>query len=209
MGFPRRYLDEGEDVVLEQRPHWFYLASPAVALALSLLVSVYVSSSIDDDNQLKPLALIPLLLVVLLALLWFVVRYARWGTTMLVVTTERLIHRSGVVSRSGREISLLRVKGVDFYQTLFQRLLGAGDLLISAAGERGQQLFANFPHPEQVQGAIRRQIELRRDQDAARVAEHRGVSPLEQLERLEDLRQRGVISQAEFDVKKTKLLGRF
>ena len=44
--------------------------------------------------------------------------------------------------------------------------------------------------------------------DADRMAGRRELSPLEQLETLEELRQRGVISQAEFDLKKQKLLDR-
>lgn len=206
MAFPRKYLNEGEDIVVELRPHWFFLAGPGVALAGSLLLAIVVSSRVAGDVQ--RLALIPLLLLVLLALGWFVVRYAKWATTTFVVTTDRLIHRTGVISKSGREIPLERLNDVSFHSTLFQRLLGAGDLLIESAGERGQQLFSSFPHPERTQNLIHHQIELAQARDADRIAGRREPSPLEQLERLDELRQRGVISQAEFEVKKAKLLDR-
>ena len=206
MPFPRKYLNEGEDIVVEMRPHWFFLAGPALALLGALILLVVVSIRVAGDVQ--RLAMIPLLLLVLLALVWFVVRYAKWATTTFVVTTDRLIHRTGVVSKSGREIPLERLNDVSFHSTIFQRMLGAGDLLIESAGERGQQLFASFPHPERTQNLIHHQIELAQDRDADRVAGRRELSPLEQLEKLEELRQRGVISQAEFDVKKAKLLDR-
>ncbi|MEA2826938.1 MAG: hypothetical protein QOG43_1377 [Actinomycetota bacterium] len=206
MPFPRKYLNEGEDIVVEMRPHWFFLAGPALALLGALVLLIAVSIRVAGDVQ--RLAMIPLLLLVLLALVWFVVRYAKWATTTFVVTTDRLIHRTGVVSKSGREIPLERLNDVSFHSTIFQRMLGAGDLLIESAGERGQQLFASFPHPERTQNLIHHQIELAQDRDADRVAGRRELSPLEQLEKLEELRQRGVISQAEFDVKKAKLLDR-
>jgi uncharacterized membrane protein YdbT with pleckstrin-like domain len=206
MAFPRKYLNEGEDIVVELRPHWFFLAGPAVALVASLILLVVVSSRVAGDVQ--RLAMIPLLLLVLVALVWFVVRYARWATTTFVVTTDRLIHRSGVVAKSGREIPLERLNDVAFHQTIFQRMLGAGDLLIESAGERGQQLFSSFPHPERTQNLIHHQIEQAQARDADRMAGRREPSPLDQLEKLEELRQRGVISQAEFDVKKAKLLDR-
>lgn len=206
MAFPRKYLNEGEDIVVELRPHWFFLAGPAVALVLILVLAILVSSKVDGDVQ--RLALIPLLLLVLLSLLWFVVRYAKWATTTFVVTTDRLIHRAGVISKSGREIPLERLNDVAFHQTLVQRILGAGDLLIESAGEKGQQLFSSFPHPERTQNLIHHQIEQAQARDADRMAGRRELSPLEQLEKLEELRQRGVISQAEFDVKKAKLLDR-
>jgi uncharacterized membrane protein YdbT with pleckstrin-like domain len=206
MAFPRKYLNEGEDIVLEMRPHWFFLAGPGVALLLALILAILVSSRVSGDVQ--RLALIPLLLLVVVALVWFVVRYAKWATTTFVVTTDRLIHRSGVVSKSGREIPLERLNDVSFHSTILQRMLGAGDLLIESAGERGQQLFSSFPHPERTQNLIHHQIEQAQDRDADRRAGRRELSPLEQLEKLEELRQRGVISQAEFDVKKAKLLDR-
>ncbi|HVF13451.1 MAG TPA: PH domain-containing protein, partial [Acidimicrobiales bacterium] len=127
MAFPRKYLNEGEDIVLELRPHWFFLAGPAVALVVALVLAVVVSSQVAGDVQ--RLALIPLLLLVLVGLVWFVVRYAKWATTTFVVTTDRLIHRAGVFAKSGREIPLERLNDVAFHQTIIQRVLGAGDLL--------------------------------------------------------------------------------
>jgi len=206
MAFPRKFLNEGEDIILEQRPHWFYLAGPALALAAALVVAIFASTRVDGDVQ--RFVVIPLLLAALAALVWFVWRYAKWATTTFVVTTDRLIHRAGVIAKSGREIPLERLNDVAFHQTIIQRILGAGDLQIESAGERGQQIFSSFPHPERTQNLIHHQIELAQARDADRMAGRRELSPLEQLEKLEELRQRGVISQAEFDVKKAKLLDR-
>ena len=206
MPFPRKYLNEGEEVVLDQRPHWFFLVGPVIALLATLGLAVAVSSGVSGD--LQKVALVPTLLLVGVSLVWVLVRYARWATTSFVITTDRLIHRHGVLSKSGREIPLERLNDVSFHQTLFQRLLASGDLLIESAGERGQQMFSGFPHPERTQNQIHRQIELAQARDADRMAGRRELSPLEQLEKLEELRQRGVISQAEFDVKKAKLLDR-
>ena len=206
MPFPRKYLNEGEEVVLDQRPHWFFLVGPVIALVATLALAVAVSSGVDGD--LQKVALVPTLLLVGVSLVWVLVRYARWATTSFVITTDRLIHRHGVLSKSGPEIALERLNDVSFHQTLFQRLLGSGDLLIESAGERGQQMFSGFPHPERTQNQIHRQIELAQARDADRIAGRRELSPLEQLEKLEELRQRGVITQAEFEVKKANLLDR-
>lgn len=206
MGFPRKYLNEGEEIVLDLRPHWFFLAGPVAAMAGSLVL-LAAGSTVNDDT-LQKVALIPGALLLVFSVVWFAVRYARWATTSFVVTTDRIIHRMGVVSKSGREIPLERLNDISFHQTLFQRIVRSGDLLIESAGERGQQMFSNFPHPERTQNEIHHQIELAQARDADRMAGRRELSPLEQLEKLEELRQRGVISQAEFDAKKSKLLDR-
>ncbi|MDQ3979901.1 MAG: PH domain-containing protein, partial [Actinomycetota bacterium] len=148
------------------------------------------------------------LVLILVSLIWLVVRYVKWATTHFVVTTDRLIHRSGVFTKQGKEIPLERLNDVSFRKTLLERMLGAGDLLIESAGEQGQQEFHNFTHPERVQNEIHRQVELAQARDADRLAGRRELTPLEQLEKLDELRHRGVISQAEFEAKKAQLLDR-
>jgi uncharacterized membrane protein YdbT with pleckstrin-like domain len=206
MTFPRRYLNEGEDIALEMRPHWFVLATPAMALVLSTALAVYAAGRFK--GTLERVVVIPPMLLVLVTAGWLLVRFAKWYTTEFVVTTDRLIHRRGVVRRSGREIPLERLNDVSYHQTLFQRMVGSGDILIESGGERGQQVFSNFPHPQETQNLIHREIEAAQARDADRVAGRREPSPLEHLDKLDELRRRGVISQAEFDVKKAKLLDR-
>ena len=203
MPFPRKLLNDDEDVVLDLRPHWWFLSGPSAALVLAIAVAVFVASRRDEGW-----ARIPFLLLVLVALVWLLARIARWVTTNLVVTSDRLIVRTGVVAKRGREIPLERINDITVTQSLLERMLGAGDLMIESGGERGQESFHDCPHPPQVQNEIYRQMELNNDRQADRREGRRELSPLEQLEKLDELRQRGVISQAEFDVKKAQLLDR-
>jgi uncharacterized membrane protein YdbT with pleckstrin-like domain len=201
MPFPKKYLNEGEEIILDLRPHWFYLVGPASALVAALVLALWV-------QHRSEWILFPVLALAVIALLWFLGRYTKWVTTNFVLTSDRLIYRSGVVSRQGREIPLERLNDVSFHQSLLQRLLGAGDLLVESGGERGQEQFGSFAHPQDTQNEIHRAIEAAAARDADRMAGRRELSPLEQLEKLEELRQRGVITQAEFELKKAKLLDR-
>ena len=203
MAFPKKYLNDGEEIIRDLRPHWFFLFGPSVALIGSLALAIWVSQAVDSD-----FALFPALALAVVALLLFLVRIAQWVTTDFVLTTDRLIYRKGVVSRHGKEIPLERVNDVSFTQSLFQRMLRAGDLLVESGGERGQSHFGHFAKPQDIQNEIHRAIEAAQARDADRMAGRRELSPLEQLEKLEELRQRGVISQTEFEVKKAKLLDR-
>jgi uncharacterized membrane protein YdbT with pleckstrin-like domain len=203
MGFPTKYLNDGEEILLDLRPHWFFIFAPGTVLAAALALAVWVSRNIDSD-----LVLFPALALALAALGYFLVRYAQWLTTDFVLTTDRLIYRKGVLAREGREIPLERVNNVSYKQTLFQRMMRAGDLLVESAGESGQSDFGHFADPQGTQNQIHRAIEAAAARDADRVAGRRELSPLEQLEKLEELRRRGVITQAEFEVKKQRLLDR-
>ena len=85
--------------------------------------------------------------LMVLSLLWLLARYLRWVTTSFVVTNERLILRKGVLRRSGREILLDRLTDITYKQTLTDRLLRCGDILLESPGREGQEVFVDLPRP--------------------------------------------------------------
>jgi uncharacterized membrane protein YdbT with pleckstrin-like domain len=138
-------------------------------------------------------------------------RVLRWLTTHFVLTTERLIFRSGVVAKFGREIPLERINDVTFSQSVFERLIGIGDLVIESAGEHGQSTFSDIRDPEAVQLQIYRQMEAngrRRSGYLTAAVPERPPGALTDLERLADLRDRGAVTEEEFQAKKRELLDR-
>jgi len=201
--FPRKLLNDNEDIVLDLRPHWWFLSGPVATVVLTVALTIFVAAI-----GAPTLVLLASLALMIVALVWLLVRFPRWTTTNFVVTTDRLIFRSGVLSKHGREIPLERVNDITFNASLFERVIRAGDLVIESAGERGQQMFTDIPRPMHVQNEVYRQIEAAQQRDADRMAGRRELSVPEQLEKLDELRQRGVISQAEFDAKKSQLLDR-
>jgi membrane protein YdbS with pleckstrin-like domain len=203
--FPERLLGENEELVYDLRPHWWALVGP-VLLALLVLAAASVGWALLPGGDLHWQSRLAATGVALLLLLIFVLPpYLRWVTTHFVLTTDRLIFRSGVLAKLSREIPLERLNDVTFTQSLWERLLGAGDLLIESAGERGQSVFENVPHPEAVQLEIYRQMEAngRRMSGGGRPP-----STMDDLERLARLRDRGHITEDEFQQKKRDLLDR-
>lgn len=203
MAFPRKLLNEGEDIVLDLRPHWWMLVKPIAAAVTSLVLLFVVANTVDND-----LPTYAALIAVLVATVWLLTRYLVWITTNFVVTTDRLVYRAGVLAKSGREIPLERINDIAVTQRILERLIGAGDLLIESGGERGQQHFTDVRRPFKVQNVIYREMERAQARDAQRAAGSRELSIPEQIEKLDELRQRGLITNAEFEVKKTQLLDR-
>jgi uncharacterized membrane protein YdbT with pleckstrin-like domain len=199
--FPRKLLNEGEDIVLDLHPHWWFFTKPVVAVVVTVVAAIVLWDTHDVVRWL-------LLAALLGSIAWLAVVYAKWATTNVVLTTDRLIHRVGVLGKQGKEIPLERVNDIAVHQTFFERMIGAGDVTIESGGERGQQIFTDIPKPFLVQNAIYTEMERAKDTDAARAAGFREASIPEQLEKLDELRQRGIISQAEFDAKKAQLLER-
>ena len=203
MAFPRKLLNEGEDVVLDLHPHWWFLLPHSVALVAALVLGVLALVN-EWHGAVQALAGV----LILAALVWWGMRYMAWRTTNFVVTTDRLVYRSGVLSKSGIEIPLDRVNNVLFSQRLFERMLGSGDLVIESAGESGRQQFADVRKPSAVQNEIYRQIEANENRKFDRIGRGGGSgSVADELAKLDRLRRDGVLSEAEFAAQKARLLG--
>lgn len=199
MAFPKKLLNTGETLAVDLRPHWFYFWRQALALFASVVLLVYVRVQDWDAATLLMAG------VTVVALLWFVGRYLKWMTTNFAVTNQRVIFRQGVIAKNGIEIPLDRVNTIFFSQGILERLLGTGDLTIESAGERGAQSFSDIRRPSHVQNEIYRLIEREQDEHASLARE---LSLPEQLERLDDLRKKGIISDEEFSAKKASILER-
>ena len=208
MPYPKKNLNTNETIALDMHPHWWYFAEPAFALLASIILGIVVITQTDSGTDGRKVAGIAVVALLIITALWLIGRYLKWLTTNFVITSQRLIFRQGVVAKSGIEIPLERVNNVNFSQSVFERMLGAGDLLIESGGEDGQQRFTDIRHPDKVQNLVHAQVEALIQHRAGYIRQGgSGVDVAGQLERLEGLLERGTITQDEFDSQKAKLLG--
>lgn len=230
MTFPTKDLFNDEQVVIDQHPHWWWLVPRGGALLATMVLGVIVLVWVDaESGWAAPLRILcgVLLAVTLVA---FLLRLVDWKTTMFVITTERCIHRTGVISKRGIEIPLDRINTVFFNQSVFERMIGAGDIGIESAGENSRQEFSDIRRPSFVQNEIYRlmeQYENRRQDRLGQVmgthAQGQSTSPgtaatapmasagptiPEQIQQLAQLRDQGHLTPDEFEVKKAELLSR-
>ena len=207
MGFPKRHLQEGEEIVEERRPHVITFLEPLLLLLASTVAGAVAAQFINPRNgSTNGYISWATFIVPAVAVAWLFWRWLKWRSTMFVVTTERLIAREGMFARSGIEIPLERVNNIISHQTFMERVLGAGDLLIESGGEDGQQRYNNVRKPFELQNTINRQIERAKARDMDRMAGRRALTVPEQIEKLAELVKQGVLTQAEFDAKKSQLL---
>jgi hypothetical protein len=154
MRFPRRLLTEGEDVVVELRPHWAFLGWPLVATLAAAALAIAVTVAFSPPAGVGDV----LLGILAVAALWLAGRVLRWVTTSLVVTTSRLVERSGVFGRRALEIRLERINELSYHQSLPGRLARTGELMVETGGESGDIVFDHVPRPAAFQSLITEQI---------------------------------------------------
>jgi uncharacterized membrane protein YdbT with pleckstrin-like domain len=202
MGYPQKLLSAGEEIKIEFRPHWSQILKEGLLTVMVAALIILVATLSFDAKTWVIAALI---------VLWFVVvvaEFVRWWTTQHVITNERLIYRTGLISKKGTEIPLEVINDVTFKQSMIERIFGSGDLLIESAGTHGQSAYTNIPHPEGVQKLIYEARETRmaemRSGGAPSAPSASSVTELETLSRLHD---EGKLTTEEFEAQKRKLLG--
>lgn len=203
VGFDSDELGEGEDLVWEMRPHWWVLMG-RLAVAVAVVLGGAAADLLYPNMPTWALGALGVLAV--LALVRFFVRWAAWAGTRYVLTTDRIVVRWGVLSRQGREIPLQRVADIGFRQSAWERILHIGTVRIEPVGGRNVEMLAKVRSPGKVQRAIWGQIE--RGGRRSQLGTLPGLSIPEQIEKLDELRRRGVISDTEFDLKRNDLLDR-
>src|SRR4051795_1361540 len=213
MPYPDHLIQDGETVALDLRPHWwFFSRNILTGIPLAIILIVVLNS---DTDWVADYGGILLGLVAIAWAVWLGLKYRQWRMTYFVVTSRRVIYRSGVVSKRGVEIPLERINNINFHQRIIDRIIGAGDLDIESAGRDGQSHFDFIRHPDGVQHEIYHQMEARNMPVAMVQQAPAVVSPAspgaavpDQIEQLAKLRDQGHITEAEFEAKKAELLGR-
>jgi membrane protein YdbS with pleckstrin-like domain len=233
MAARRRPVPSGEEVVVELRPHWASLGWPLVALIGAVVVVVAVAAAFPG----LPVAVSDAMLAVLLVVaLWLSLRWTRRRATSLVVTTDRLVTRAGILGRRGTEVRLDQIASLSHHQSLFERAVGTGHLVVERIGTPQPVIFDHVPRPAAVHRVVADQAALARAPGGTRSSAFpaapappgptpswrgdtppAGVARVDRVEgssasvgarlaELAELYRRGLVTDAEYSSKRMELL---
>jgi uncharacterized membrane protein YdbT with pleckstrin-like domain len=174
VAYPKALLAPGEKVVLDLHPHWKKIALPVLLVPVVVGVGAFVAAIIPDGSAQAPLRY-AILIVAIVLLVWFSLRpYLTWQFTHYVITNRRIVHREGVLKRSGRDVPLNRVNDVSFEHGVVDRIFGCGTLIVESAGERGQVVLSDVPQVENTQHTL---YDLVQDEEARESAGRTAATP--------------------------------
>jgi uncharacterized membrane protein YdbT with pleckstrin-like domain len=146
------YLSAGEELVVSRKPYSCF-RRPMIRAFVGLLVlwAVMLVVVPGPVTWLVGLLMLGAGLVTLSCVV-------AWYTTDFVVTTDRLIERSGILSTHTTATPLDRVTSVHVSQNVLQRSFGCGDVVIEpSAGSWGRLTFNSVQGPTAVMEEIYRQ----------------------------------------------------
>ena len=147
-----KHFSHDEVLVLDLHPHWWRFVKPVVVI-IATLAALANTHRIPNDF-LKDLALIIAQVLAVLAVLNLALQSLKWYRTHFVLTSQRIIFQSGVIARKRVEISLHKINVVNFHQSVFERLINAGDIVIETGAEEGVETFIDVRDPQNVQAYI-------------------------------------------------------
>ncbi|MHB8219695.1 MAG: SHOCT domain-containing protein [Acidimicrobiales bacterium] len=155
MPISRRVLADDEEVLVDIHLHWVYFLGPAVLTAVAVAVAIAVAVRVPNAPTFVAWILG---LMVAVPALWLGGRVFKWMGISLVVTTTRVIYRQGLLGRDIVQLRMQRVTEVHCTQTLLERLIGSGRMVIEVEGD-GPMAIDDVRRPAVLQRVITRQLD--------------------------------------------------
>ncbi len=195
MSFSKEQLLPGENLVILSRQHWLVLFRPVLlnVIILAVLIGLaYISQRAW------------FLLFILVPLLYLVWEYLAWHRREYVLTDRRVVKQEGVFSTSSFDAPLDKINNVFHNQSFMGRIWKYGDVGLETASEQGTTVFDFLSHPLDFKNEIVRQREMYTGNSRPGAAPSKSIPQL--IDELASLRDRGIITESEFQVKKRALL---
>jgi len=214
----KKLLGNGEEVILEDRQHWFVLlrnifVEGAMIVVIAVL-TIVLMTTLRNQSWSGYLAL--LFLLIIPPIISGLVDFFQWFNRKFIVTTWRVIQLSGVINKNVIDSSLEKVNDIELSQSFFGRIFNFGTVEILTASEIGVNKFNMIGKPVRFKTAIvNAKEQLGHDND--RVSAPKAAPGVQavppsaadipaMIDRLDDLRKRGVLTEEEFQRSKEQLL---
>ena len=198
-------LGENEQVLFVTYQHWLVLAGEIVSESLLSVAWVVLVTLIWLNWVLNPLMALGYLLLIL-PLISLGRDVLVWSNRKYIVTNRRVIELSGVFSKNVTDSSLEKVNDVKMSQSFLGRLFGYGDIEIMTASELGVNKLAHIGQPIQYKTTMINAKEKLEHTSADVKPSSPAPSLPDLLTQLDGLRQHGVLTETEFQIKKAELL---
>jgi uncharacterized membrane protein YdbT with pleckstrin-like domain len=203
----RTPLQKGEKILLTTYTSWVSLTGPA------LITLIFFIGGILLIKYFRYAWIISLL-----AIIYFIIKYFEWKANVWVVTSSRVIDETGLVRHFAKESPLEKINNISYDQNIWGRILNFGHVKIQTAAQVGATDYFNVHHPKRLKDTITQaQTDLENYKavhQATQMANALGIRNPEnshlnistEIEKLYELKQKGILSEDEYAKAKNKLL---
>jgi uncharacterized membrane protein YdbT with pleckstrin-like domain len=196
-------LKKDEKIIMETKPHWLTLVGPFLLMLICSIMGIIIGSYG--------------LLIVLVFVGYFVYKIVQRNNNLWIVTNLRVIDEYGVFSNNTKESPLDKINNVSYLQSFFGKIFGYGNVQIQTAAEIGSTTYFSVENPRELKDTITHmQEEYKLYQIKRQASEFANVMAAGQqntktdvaaeLEKLYELKQKGILTEEEYNNRKTKIL---
>ncbi len=204
----RTRLKQNEKVILITRLHWyptifFQIFCAVFCFAVGIIVGTQVAI---------------FYFISLIAFAFATYKIIDRQKNIWVVTNLRVIDENGVFTHFAKESPLDKINNVSYSQSFWGRQIGYGNVIIQTAAGQGTTMYFGVKNPRQLKDAITTmQEEYKRSANKEQAKELAGIfangqqnktniSNTTELEKIFELKQKGVLTEGEYNNLKTKIL---
>jgi uncharacterized membrane protein YdbT with pleckstrin-like domain len=216
----RTPLQKDEKILLVTHTSWVKLIVPVLLMLIGIILAFLIGYTYPDSWLWA-------LLVAAIGIIYFLITYWVWKVNIWVVTNLRVIDEAGLLSHFAKESPLEKINNVSYDQSVWGRIFNYGHVEIQTAAEVGATDYYNVHHPKRLKDTItlaqseykNYQLSSQAKQMAAAMgwqssntttpAATSGASSnsmAAELEKLFELKQKGILSEEEYIKAKNKLL---
>jgi membrane protein YdbS with pleckstrin-like domain len=162
----------GERVLFSTRPRFSQSVASAYLRLILLFLLLYFFTTIIRylaaiQAQVSTLLTIPfvewstdaLLLIIALLFLSLIWTYLSWRSTCYILTTKRVMIKSGVISKKNVYMHFNKIQDINVSQGFTQRISSAGDIEIFGGRDRTSLILENIPNPDKFEELLNQKIE--------------------------------------------------
>ncbi len=196
-------LKKDEKLILETKPHWFTLVVPFLIMLTGSILGFVIGNYG--------------LLLVLVSVCYFIIKIIQRNNNIWAVTNLRVVDEYGVFSNNAKESPLDKINNVSYTQSFWGKIFVYGNVQIQTAAEIGSTTYFTVQNPRKLKDTITdMQEEYKEYQIKKQAAELASAIVAEQqnnkidvsseLEKLYNLRQKGILTEEEYNTRKSKIL---
>ncbi len=218
MSYADSLLANGERVLYRARQHWLAPVSDSVRPALILLGGLvfFLLAVWPPLGFMTPLLALLGLILIVVAIVWIAIVHLTWRAQEYLITNRRVLKVEGLLDKKSGDSSLDKINDAVLRQGLLARLFKYGDLDILTANETAIDRYEMLNRVVDFKKAMLNAKNVLEDggrgADSAPAAAATGSGATDdvsaKLDKLADLRDKGKITQADYDKKKAELLDR-
>lgn len=143
-----RYLLPHERQVITVHQHPAILIRPIFEVLIGLAIAGWLTTIFAKASGIAVLIIWILWGLVVLRL---VIKVIEWGETYFVVTSQRFLLATGLVTHQVKMMPLAKVTDMTFERSAMGRILGYGEFILESAGQnQALERVKHLPYPEQL-----------------------------------------------------------